>query len=727
MDLNRRDFLKVVGLGTAGSMLPGCGGETAKLIPYVLPDEEIVPGVANWYASVCRECEAGCGIIVRTMEGRAKKVEGNPDHPLNRGKLCALGQASLQGLYNPDRIRGPLQRDGERGEGRFKPIGWEEGMSRWMSALEKHPGGAVMISRPVPGTLGFLFSRFMEGISGALLFYHPSEETSLRTANRLSFGIDSLPEYDLAQTTYLLSFGAPFLSHWLSPVHFGIAYGEMRQGRPAVRGRFVQVEPRLSMTAASADRWVPIRPGTEGLLAAGIGQVIMREGRTALPKGDRNRFERFYNTFSVDRIADETGVAKEEILRLAREFYTAAAPLAIGGGMASAQTNGTDTLMAINALNLLVGNVNQPGGIRFSTPPDFPSAAAAGVGEKALLDLKGRSEKSSRAVLMLHQTNPLYTLPPSAEFRPLFDEAAFIVSFSPFLDESTALADLILPDHFFLESWGDHLSEGIVPAVGLAQPVVIPRYDTRPVGDLFLGAAERLGGGVKERLPWADFRTMVRAQWEGFLTRQQTARPFDAAWVERLQKGGWWKAEGKPISISRRAAPSAAEPARFAGDEKEFPFYFYPFPSAGLHYGEGANRPWLQELPDPLTTVVWGSWVEINPKSAQAYGLRERDLVRVISPYGEIEAPVIYFPGNPPDLISAPIGQGHSFYGRYAKGRGVNPLTLLAPWVDAASGALAVAATRVRIEPAGRSGSPALIDQTGQGTRRHPEGREGQT
>lgn len=726
MDLNRRDFLKVIGLGAAGSALPGCGGETAKLIPAVLPDEEIVPGVAHWYASVCRECEAGCGIIVRVMEGRAKKIEGNPDHPLNRGKLCALGQASLQGLYNPDRIRGPLQRDGERGEGRFKPIPWEDAMSRWVAALQKHPDGAVLISRPVPGTLAGLFSTFMKEISGTVFFYEPSAERPLRAANRKSFGIDFLPDYDLANTTHLLSFGTPFLSHWLSPVHFGGAYGRMRQGRPAVRGRFVQVEPRLSMTAASADRWVPIRPGTEGLLAIAIGRLILKEGRTNLSREDRGRFEKFYDPFSIDRIANETGVAEEEIVRLAREFYTAAAPLAIGGGIASEQTNGTDTLVAINALNLLVGNINQPGGIHFFQPSGFPVSSAEVVGEQALLDLKNRTKKPSRALLMLYQSNPLYTLPPSTQFRQVFEEADLIVSFSSFLDESTAMADLILPDHFFLESWGDHVTEGIAPAVGLAQPVVIPRYDTRPVGDLFLSAANRIGGGLKERLSWTDFRTMVREQWQDFFARRQPAQPFDAAWVEALQRGGWWEPEGKPVPISQRGAPTAPEPARFEGSEKEFPFHFYPFPSMGLHQGEGANRPWLQELPDPLTTVVWGSWVEINPKTAQEYGLAERDLVRVISPYGVIEAPVIFFPGNPPDLISMPLGQGHTFYGRYARGRGVNPLTLLAPLIDPPSGALATGATRVRIERTGKRGRPVLVDQTAQGTKRHPEGREGE-
>ncbi len=722
MDLKRRDFLKAVGLTAAGSLLPGCSRETHKIIPYLLPDDEIVPGVDNWYASVCQECEAGCGIIVRVMEGRARKVEGNPAHPLNQGKLCAMGQASLQGLYNPDRLRGPLQREGKREEGRFQPISWEDGISRWVAALQNQSGRAAMISRSVPGTLGSLFSEFMDGIGGRLLFYDPSEEMPLRTANRLTFGVDFDPEYDIADATYLLSFGAPFLSHWLSPVRYGLAYGRMRQGRPTVRGRFVQVEPRLSITAASADRWIPIRPGTEGLLAVGIGQVILKEGRSRLAKADRNRFERFYSAFPLDQISTETGIATETILKLAEEFSTAAAPLALGGGMAAAQTNGTDSLMAINALNLLVGNLGRPGGIRFFQPAErFPSGKSAPVAEQALIDLKDQFRKKERTVLMLYQSNPLFTLPPSTQFRQLFDEATFIVSFSPFMDESTAMADLVLPDHFFLESWGDTRNEGIVPAVGLAQPVVMPLYDTRSVGDLFLSAADRIGGKMQARLPSADFRTMLRDQWKDFLNRQHPTQPFETAWIERLQRGGWWRESAQPMPVSRGELPQSMAPARFEGDEKAFPFYFYPFPSMGLDQGQGANRPWLQELPDPVTTVIWGSWVEMNTKTAQEHGLRERELVRVISPYGEIEAPVIFYPGMRPDLISMPLGQGHGEFGRYAKNRGVNPLNLLAPQIDAPSGALATGATRVRIERTGKRGRPVLVDQTGEGTQRNPE------
>jgi anaerobic selenocysteine-containing dehydrogenase len=503
----------------------------------------------------------------------------------------------------------------------------------------------------------------------------------------------------------------------------------MRQGRPDVRGRFIQIEPRLSVTAASADRWVPIRPGTEGLLAIGIGQVILKEGWSPLPTSERRPFEKIFNAVDFDWIASETEVAKEGILRLARGFSRADAPLAIGGGIASAQTNGVNSLMAINALNLLAGPKGQ---IRFFEPPRFPSAATEPAGEEGLLKLGEEFKNKRRSLLMLYDTNPLYILPLSLGFREVFERAGFIVSFSSFLDESTEMADLILPDPTPLESWGDYVQEGILsdPTIGLGQPAVAPLYDTRPVGDLFLEAARRLGPPLSNGFPWKDFREALQERWREFLTKEKEitpVHPFEEVWIERLQAGLWRKEKGTPIPIRRQRLPEPYDPPRFDGDEKEYPFYFYPFPSMGLHDGRGANRPWLQELPDPPTTAVWGSWVEINPKTAERYHLRQGEIARVISRYGAVEAPVVYYPGNRPDLISMPMGQGHTAYGRYAKGRGVNPLLLLGPSIDRGSGVLARGATRVRIEPAGKGGRLVLVDQTGQGTKRSAKEKKGET
>ena len=264
MDVKRRTFMKALGLTAASTVLPGCEKEVRHLVPYLLPDDEIVPGIANWYASTCGECRAGCGIIVRVMEGRAKKIEGNPDHPLNQGKLCAQGQAALQRLYNPDRIQGPLHRTTAHPEGTFAPTSWDNAVRQLAERLREADGDVIMLSRPLSGTLADLMSTFMRSIGGRLFFYEPASELSLRAAAQRAFGIGGIPHYDIAHADYLLSFGAPLLEQWLSPVSFGIAFGHMRQGRRGRRGRFVHIEPRLSLTAASADRWVPISRAPKG-------------------------------------------------------------------------------------------------------------------------------------------------------------------------------------------------------------------------------------------------------------------------------------------------------------------------------------------------------------------------------------------------------------------------------------------------------------------------------
>jgi len=205
MDVRRRTFLKTAALAAVGSALPGCQRQTDRLIPYLLPDDEIIPGVADWYASVCSECRAGCGVLVRVREGRAKKIEGNPEHPVNQGKLCAWGQASLQGLYNPDRVKQPLQRKGVRGEGLFIAIDWEEGLQRCTEALRARQHGPIMISRPLTGTMSRLLADFMDALGGRLYYYAPDAELPLSAAWQESVGTHLVPRYDLAQADYLLA------------------------------------------------------------------------------------------------------------------------------------------------------------------------------------------------------------------------------------------------------------------------------------------------------------------------------------------------------------------------------------------------------------------------------------------------------------------------------------------------------------------------------------------
>lgn len=708
--------MKALGLTAASTVLPGCDAEVRHLVPYVLPDDEIVPGIADWYASTCGECQAGCGIIVRVMEGRAKKIEGNPDHPLNQGKLCAQGQAALQRLYNPDRLQGPVLRTTAGSEGPLTATSWDDGVSRLAEKLRGADGQVIMISRPLSGTLAELLSTFVRSVGGKLFFYDPDSELSLRAAMQRGLGVPGIPQYDVAQATYLLSFGAPLLDQWVSPVAFGIAFGHMRQGRPTRRGRFVQIEPRLSLTGANADRWVPIRPGTEGLLALGIGRLLLTAGKADLPQKERAAFERFYGSIPLQEVATGTDIPLDQIKDMARTFADAEHPLAIGGGAACAHTNAFAAHLAINGLNALAGNLNREGGVRWYPDAPFPERTdVEWLSERRINELAQASAVGrQRPLLLLYDCNPLFTLPSTIPIRRLFTNASFIASFSSCLDESTAMADLILPDHSRLETWGDHVQDGSSPRRGasLIQPVVTPLYNTRALGETILDLTRRLH--PETELP-RTFAELLRKRWDGLATSGQSRPPASPSrWVQHLQKGGWWPSNSTTVQKLRTSFPAPAyEPAQFDGETSDFPLHFYPYPSPTLGQGRGANLPWLQELPDTLTSAIWGSWVEINPATARSYNIRQGDIVRVHSPHGSIDAPALHYPGIRPDVIAMPIGQGHIDYGRYASHRGANPLSILAPLFDAASGALALGATRIRLEPLAVPGDLVLLEHPG--------------
>jgi anaerobic selenocysteine-containing dehydrogenase len=706
MNIKRRTWIKAVAAAIASAAFPACKPQVHTLVPYLIPDDEIVPGVADWYASTCGECSAGCGVLVRTMEGRAKKIEGNPEHPVNEGKLCARGQAAVQSLYHPDRLRGPLK-GSRNGSGGFESISWHEAVETIAGQLRTAHGRIVMISRPLSGTARALLLEFMDLVGGQLYWHDPAADVPLRTAIRLSFGHTQLPQYDLAGTDYLISFGAPFLEQWISPVSYGVAYGRMRQGRPTVRGRFIHIEPRLSLTAANADWWIPIRPGTEALLALGLGHLLLTEGRAK-----RSSDDVVFKEVDLKQVAAATDVPTDDLRRLAKECAGARHPLVVGGGTACAHTNATQSLMVINNLNALLGNIGQPGGVRFYRQGTFPDQGGdrtvPWLTERLAQALVAEFEAGTRSVLLVNECNPAFSMPPAMRIERLLARATFVASFGPLLDETASLADVVCPSHHWLEGWGDHVPDAAIPVetASLRQPAVRPLYDTRELGDTVLEIARAVRPGL---LPWKSYVQFVKHNWTGGSGGSPLAEQ-ERRWVSSLEQGGRWEADATPRSITARRLPARLDPASFMGDERQYPFYLYPYPSMTMGHG-GAHLPWLQELPDTLTTAMWGSWVEMNPATAADYGIAQGDVVRIYSSVGSIEAPAVLFPGIRPDVVAMPLGQGHTSYGRYATGRGVNPLQLAVPAFDHESGAFATGATRVQIERTGRRGRLVLLQQ----------------
>ena len=716
-NVDRRDFLKLVGAGGVGVGAGFMLAETIKhpvehLVPYPVPPEEFSPGIATWYNSVCGMCAAGCGITVRTREGRAKKIEGNPAHPVSQGRLCALGQAGLQAVYNPDRLRAPMKLTAGRGSS-FEEIPWEEGLAAVGGQLDLlraagRGNRVAVLSAGVRGHLASLLELFVAQLgSNRLLHYDFAHPSTLYAANERFFGEAVLPYYDLKNTRYLLSLGADYLSSWLSPVHHSLGFGHSRQGRAGIRARSVQVEPRMSLSGAAADEWIPARPGTEGILALGLARWIVTSG--TYEGADGEAWQAALESYTPAMVAEQTGVEAATVERLADEFSATRPSLAIGGGAAANHANGVDTLVAVNALNYLAGNVGVEGGLLFNPQPAFgPTPGARQAGFSELLAFADAARQGEIDVLIINGANPVFSLPAAAEFAGALTEIPLIVSLSSFPDETTALADIILPSHTYLESWGDDAPEpGVGFAVGaLSQPVVSPLYNTRATGDIIIQLAQQMG--LEAAFPWADMEAYLQDGWRQIYQRSapdDSLESFDAFWHAVARAGVWGEASRRDQTAFTLDAAVidtigvAAPPA--ASTEDAYEFALHPYLSNTLHDGRGANLPWLQELPDPLTSVVYGSWVELNPATAERLGVKEGDLVDVGSPNGSVRAPVYIYPGIRPDVVAMPIGQGHAEYGRYAKGRGANPLQILAPETDAASGNLAWAATRVNVLPTG--------------------------
>jgi anaerobic selenocysteine-containing dehydrogenase len=493
-------------------------------------------------AEVIRNGQAG---IIRMA--LAKKLEGNDEHPVSQGKLCARGQAAIQLTYHPDRIRHPLKRNGPRGSGPFQEISWDEAISELVSKLDQLAVGGdkrevAFLTHPLKGQRRILVSRFLEqfGARPALTF-EVFEEDVLRQANAQSFGHSQLPTFDLARSRYVLSFGADFLGTWNSPVSQNVAYGEMRQGRPGVRAKFVQAEPRMSQTGANADEWIPVRPGTEGVLALGIAHVILRSNMGS-PIGKVSPAARLIEGWAAGlpaytpvEVEKRTGVTASRIERIALEFANNAPAVAIIGGAPLAQTNGMFQALAVNALNALVGSVGQPGGIFFTPRPGIEPDS--GDRSRPLREIASEILSAPRSpiqLLLLHNANPVFGSPPAWRVAEALGKIPSIVSFGSFLDETSMLADLILPDHSFLESWTDDVPEaGTLKSVAsVAAPAMRPLHNTRSMPDVFLMSRENCSG------LWCCLGRAMKQCWSKRSSHCPILRPIPGLTRRRRVGGG---------------------------------------------------------------------------------------------------------------------------------------------------------------------------------------------
>lgn len=666
--MNRRTFLKISGMGSI-SLAAGCSGEAEKsLFSMTRTPDDIISGKANWYASTCRECPAGCGILAKNREGRLIKIEGNPLHPINKGKLCIRGQAALQGIYNPDRIKTPLIRKNEK----WKPISFEDAKeilkTRANHAARQGPNRVRMLTEVIGQSLMRLSKKSLqEWNSREILVFEPFGYESLKKANRRIFGVDGLVSYHMERADLLVSFGADFLETWLSPVEYAWKFKAMHGIKKNRKGLFFHISPYQSLTGANADHWLLCHPDAEAVVAFGLVRETLLSGRGKhLPEPLIQSLQKITALFTRKKVTEMSSISTTLYEKMISSVLAARYPLILGTGSCPSGRNILQTDMSVNLLNWIL----DPD----LTLLDFTNRHRVEIaaGRNELLDFFNTMQNDKSGVLLIHNANPVFTLPTEIRIREkLASEALYVISFSNFMDETSQLANLIFPVRFPLETWDEY--SGWTSIISTLQPAIGKITEAPHFGDVLLNAAFEINRPAK------NFKTYLKRQL------QLQGHPFtENDWVKTLQTGGIFK----PPTISR-AAKVKKPPLSLSIpliSVSPIDLRFAAVPSIRFFDGRGANKSWLCEIPDPLTKVAWQTVVMVHPQLLKQKRLTDGDVMEITSKSGRMEAPVYETENIHPAMLLMSIGQGHETYGRYASGKGLNPLLLLSPDSDPITG-----------------------------------------
>jgi Fe-S-cluster-containing dehydrogenase component len=623
MRLTRRSFLgSTIGV-LGGGLIEGCKQRLPRyLVPHSVPPDDAVAGLARHYRTVCRECPAACGATARVHEGRAIKLEGNPDHPISRGALCPRGQAAIEGLYSPTRLAAP--RAGE------KEIGWEQAAAALAEgikhALEENRR-VVVLTRPEPGKLGTFFGAWLAALgqpATQVVTFDPMERSWLREGQKQAFGTEALPITDLAGAKLLLSIGDDFVEEG-SPVESARALADHR----AAGGRFVYLGSRLSLTAASADQWISVEPGTELTLVLGLARQVLETVRHPIgpAPGIAEELRTRLAPFDAAAVTARTNLSAAAFGLLATSLVGARPSLVIGPGRSSAGMDAPALAEAIYVLNALLGNVGTT--LRFL--PSLPVPPGMG-----LADFIRRAAAGEVGALILHHVDPLGYGLVYDELGAVLSRIPFIATFTNEFDDTARRAHLALADHHFLEDWSDVPSRPGV--VGIQQPVMTPVFGTRAAADVLLEAARALGR--TSGLPDGAFGDAVR---QGYSEKE-------------VELGGHFAAAETTttVTLSRSALTRIRAPAALRGPAGGLALVIAP---TFRHLdGRKPRSALLQELPDPLSGYSWTGWVELHPVTASSLHVKSGDVVALKGPGGSIELPAHVTQAIRAGVVGVPVG-----------------------------------------------------------------------
>ncbi len=719
MKIDRRSFLSFVIGGAAGTALSP--------LPWKLTDDLSIwsqnwtwtpvppKGETTYMASVCTLCPGGCGISVRRVDDRVVKIEGLKGHPVNDGGICILGASGAQLLYSPTRVQSPMKKV----DGSWRPVTWDQAIGEIASTLKElrakgQPQSVAWVADTDRGTTADLCQRFLTVYGSPNFIRTPSMQDAYEMALYLTQGNRAMAGFDVGQATYLLSFGSGLVEGWGSAPYMFRAKGAMQ----ARGGRLSQAEARLSKTAAKADQWLPIKPGTEGALALSIIQVILKEGlyRKDFVEAHTNGLEALRKlvaeTYAPEAVSKITGLEAKIIVDLAKAFAGAKKPLAICGRGAGRVPGTVQEYLAVHFLNALMGSINTPGGVISVPEPDYirwpeaemdavaskgvqqPRVDGAGTGSfpmtryllNRLPEALAAGSGAPVQALFVSSSNPVYSLADTQSVVSAFKKIPLIVSFSSFMDETASMAHYLLPSPVYLERFED--VPGALgfpkPIIGLAKPVVKPLFNTQPTGDVVIRLAKAVGGPVAGAFKWESYEACLKETlgnaWEPL---KKNGYRLEASFAPGPFETPSQKFEFSNADIAKLPAYAAL---KAPGDESAFPLTLVPYDSMRLSAGAVGSPPFLVKSVEATILAKNDVRVEINPATAKELGLSDGADALLSTPKGSAKVKVYLFDGIMPGLVGMVRGLGHKAYDRFLAGKGVNTNELMSSLEDPGTG-----------------------------------------
>ncbi|MBL7473916.1 TAT-variant-translocated molybdopterin oxidoreductase [Robertkochia sediminum] len=628
----RRDFLKYVGFSTAAASLAACEGPVKKSIPYVVQPEEIVPGVANYYATHIADGYDFASVLIKTREGRPIKVENNGEAKAGFGANARV-HASVLGLYDNLRVQGP------KANGAY--VDWSE--------VDAKTVAAVKAAQAAGKDVVFLTQTFASPSTAKLVaefkgmypntrhvVYDAVSEAAALDAYKAKYGVRAMADYDLAKAGVIVSFGADILGDWQGG-GYDSDYAKGRVPHEGKMSRHVQFESNMTLSGSNADKRVPVTPA---------------QLKVAMAK--------FYGYLMGAPVAGELPEAVDAAVK------NAAAQVKDAGSKAVVVTGIND----INAQALALEINEKISSAAFST--QSPKLTRQGD-PKQVMQLVADMAAGKVGVLITVGVNPAYTLPNAAAFAEAMKNVEHSVVFSQKEDETAVLANYIAAAPHYLESWGDvELKKG---HYGLMQPTIRPLFNTRQFQDSLLAW---MGSDV-------SYYNYLKANWD-------TNILGGASWQQALHDGVFEGvaaeeavAEGEAQEEEATVAAGAAAARALAGASQEG-MALVLYSKTGMGDGQQANNPWLQEFPDPITRVSWDNYLTVSAHDAKALGLENYNVANgalngsyakvVVNGVSLNRVPVIIQPGQARGTAGLSFGYGRTAGMKNEMKTGVNAFAL---------------------------------------------------